>query len=137
MGSIYERRFKCGGKGNGWGAWEGVDDSDVIPAFGFEFGVKVITIVDRDGDKWQYREKVEAEAPVAQPVKEMHYRLITRSMRAEGHTDPDLWGHRNDSGMDVAQLDVIESLLRSTPVWGVSGIDVIDGDGDTWEYRLR
>jgi len=130
MGARFERRFRGAEKGSPWGEWgDASNDWLPIPFDGHAVGVATLTIIDRDGDRWQYRAKPE-------PVEEMYYRLITRSMRDLNNIDP-TWEHRSLSGFADEQLNAIEDVLRSERLWGVSRIDLIDADGDTWEYILR
>ena len=135
MGARFERRFRGAEKGSPWGEWgDASNDWLPIPFDGYAFGVATLTIIERNGDRWQYRAKPEPVVKV--PIEEMHYRLITRSMRQHSNTDPN-WEHRSLSGVADEQLDAIEAILRSELLWGVSRIDLIDADANTWEYILR
>lgn len=137
MGAKFERRFKSSDGPYGkpkWGKWEQVE-GDYLTDF-FERHVYLpqnVTVTGRYGDRWQYRKVAE---PVAEFAPEVYFRLITRNMRQRGSTGP-TWKHRRGSVVESEYLDAIEKLLRSELCWGVSGIDIIDGDGDLWEYRLR
>jgi hypothetical protein len=91
-----------------------------------QYGAVKITVTDREGDRWQYRQ-------VPGPTLELQFRLITQ--RASPRPGEGPWEIRQACASFSAEtLDAIEEVLRDN--FGIDHLKIIDAEGDTWEWRL-